>query len=175
MYMDYIYPIRECYLYIVKVNTLVYLSIWVCQFYPIFKGFAFPESLICHNLGGRDLTKKLFEDKKGIDFFDAQNIKEKACYVVLDYKEEVKSIEPFDYELPDGSHIIIEDERIKCPETLFEEDYNIAKNCYDSIQKCDVDVRKDLHNNIILSGGTSMLTDYQKDLKMKFKSSFRIQ
>ena len=141
----------------------------LCQFYPIFKGFAFPQGLICHNLGGRDLTNKLFKNKKGIDFFDAQNIKEKECYVALDYKEEVKSIEPFEYELPDGSHIIIEDERIKCPETLFEEEHNIAKTCYDSIQKCDIDVRKNLYNNIILSGGTSMF----KGLPERFKNEIK--
>ena len=32
----------------------------------------------------------------------------------------------------------------------------IAKACYNSIQKCDLDKRKDLYNNIVLSGGNSM-------------------
>ena len=35
--------------------------------------------------------------------------------------------------------------------------YNIGQKCKDSIQKCDIDIRKDLYKNIVLSGGTSML------------------
>ena len=30
--------------------------------------------------------------------------------------------------------------------------YSSGKICYDSIQKCDIDIRKDLYNNIVLSG-----------------------
>ena len=32
----------------------------------------------------------------------------------------------------------------------------VHKYCYDSVQKCDVDVRKDLFQNIILSGGSTL-------------------
>ena len=34
--------------------------------------------------------------------------------------------------------------------------YSSGKICYDSIQKCDIDIRKDLYNNIVLSGGNSL-------------------
>ena len=30
----------------------------------------------------------------------AEKIKEKACYVALDWEEEFEKVEPFDYELP---------------------------------------------------------------------------
>ena len=89
-------------------------------------------------------------------------IKEKACYVALDFEEELKSVEPFDYELPDGQHVVVKDQRIRCPEALFKpmmvgkEGSGIGQTCYDSIQKCDIDVRKDLYNCVVLSGGTSM-------------------
>ena len=33
----------------------------------------------------------------------------------------------------------------------------IGEACFNSIQKCDSDKRKDLYNNIVLSGGTSIL------------------
>ncbi|KAH3765045.1 actin, alpha skeletal muscle [Pelomyxa schiedti] len=32
----------------------------------------------------------------------------------------------------------------------------IHETCYNSIMKCDVDIRQDLYSNIVLSGGTSM-------------------
>ena len=32
----------------------------------------------------------------------------------------------------------------------------VSETCYNSIMKCDVDIRKDLYGNIVLSGGTSM-------------------
>ena len=46
-------------------------------------------------------------------------IKEKSCYVALDYEKEIKNVEEFNYELPDGNKIIIKEQRIKCPEALF--------------------------------------------------------
>jgi actin len=32
----------------------------------------------------------------------------------------------------------------------------VHKYCYDSVMKCDADVRKDLFSNIILSGGSTL-------------------
>jgi actin-related protein len=36
----------------------------------------------------------------------------------------------------------------------------IHEMCYKSIQKCDVDLRKDLYKNIILSGGTTLINGF---------------
>lgn len=64
--------------------------------------------------------------------------------------------------MPDGTTITVGNERFRCPEVLFQpsligrEFEGIDKTTYTSIQKCDVDVRKDLYNNIVLSGGTTM-------------------
>jgi actin-related protein len=67
-----------------------------------------------------------------------------------------------DYELPDGQEITIENERFRCPEGLFnpkmmgKKDVDpLPKSIYDSINACEVDVRKSLYANIVLSGGTS--------------------
>lgn len=57
----------------------------------------------------------------------AKEIKEKACYTALDYEEELKNVEPFDYEMPDGKHLIIRDPRLSCPEILFRPEI-IGKN-----------------------------------------------
>ena len=66
------------------------------------------------------------------------------------------------YELPDGQVITIGNERFRCAEVLFKpsligkEIEGIHRCTYDSIMKCDVDIRKDLYGNIVLSGGSTM-------------------
>jgi len=66
------------------------------------------------------------------------------------------------YELPDGNVITIANERFRCPEVLFQpnmigmEQEGIHKLTFQSVMKCDVDIRKDLYANIVMSGGTTM-------------------
>jgi actin beta/gamma 1 len=66
------------------------------------------------------------------------------------------------YELPDGQVITIGNERFRCGEVLFQpsflgmESAGIHETTYNSIMKCDVDIRKDLYGNTVLSGGSSM-------------------
>ena len=76
-----------------------------------------------YNIGGRDLTnymlKKLSKDSGyDLNLFDAKLIKEKACYCPLDFNEEYYEVMDYHYELPDSS-IIVKNERILCPETIF--------------------------------------------------------
>ncbi|GFQ04864.1 actin-66, partial [Phtheirospermum japonicum] len=58
------------------------------------------------------------------------------------------------YKLPDGHVITIGDERFRCPEMLFQpslggtEASGIHEMTYDSIMKCDADIRKDLYGNV---------------------------
>merc|ERR1712110_303201 len=66
------------------------------------------------------------------------------------------------YELPDGQVITIGNERFRCPEALFQPSFlgmeacGIHETTYNSIMKCDVDIRKDLYANTVMSGGTTM-------------------
>ena len=68
------------------------------------------------------------------------------------------------YELPDGQVITVGNERFRCPEALFQPSFlgmeaaGVHETTYNSIMKCDVDIRKDLYANIVLSGGTTMYT-----------------
>merc|ERR1712012_699483 len=66
------------------------------------------------------------------------------------------------YELPDGNIITVGAERFRCAEVLFQPSFigkeasGIHDTSFQSIMKCDVDIRKDLYANVVLSGGTTM-------------------
>ncbi|KAG5577778.1 hypothetical protein H5410_057912 [Solanum commersonii] len=48
---------------------------------------------------------------------------------------------------------------LKCSSIIGMEAAGIHETTYNSIIKCDVDIRKDLYGNILLSGGTTMFPD----------------
>ncbi|KAI9863871.1 MAG: actin [Trichoglossum hirsutum] len=66
------------------------------------------------------------------------------------------------YELPDGQILTIGNERFRAPEALFQpsvlglESGGLHVSIYNTIMKCDVDIRKDLYGNIVLAGGSTM-------------------
>merc|ERR1712053_37557 len=89
------------------------------------------------------------------------------------------------YGLPDGQVITVGAERFRCPEPLFQpsligkESAGIHRLTYDSIQKCDVDIRRDLYTNTVLSGGSTMFpnidTRLQKEMTALAPSAIKVK
>ena len=137
---------------------------------PIYEGYALPHAILRLDLAGMDLTHYLakllgqsgYRLNTRSELEIVCDIKEKLSYVALDYEQELSGDRKKTYRLPDGNDITVNHERFRCPETLFQPAFigmksaGIHETTYNSIMKCDVDIRKDLYANTVLTGGTTM-------------------
>eukprot|EP00010_Vexillifera_abyssalis_P006367 CAMPEP_0201546278 /NCGR_PEP_ID=MMETSP0173_2-20130828/2607_1 /ASSEMBLY_ACC=CAM_ASM_000268 /TAXON_ID=218659 /ORGANISM="Vexillifera sp., Strain DIVA3 564/2" /LENGTH=418 /DNA_ID=CAMNT_0047954895 /DNA_START=84 /DNA_END=1340 /DNA_ORIENTATION=- len=156
---------------------------------PIYEGHAMAHAIQRLDLAGRDLTQYLVTLlKKGGHSLNTtaeqeivRDIKERLCYVAYNFDDEVEkasqSMNIFkDYEMPDGQVITVGEERFRCTETLFQpsmighEHEGIHKMIHTSIQKCDIDVRKDMYVNVVLSGGNTLFPNIGERLATELTS-----
>lgn len=146
-------------------------------FYPVptFEGHAVLEDILHIEIRGTDLTDYLLKilTERGYSFTISSkreivhDIQAKLCYVALDFEKEMttavnsKLVEK-NYTLPDGQIVTIRNERFRCPEALFQplllgmEACGIHEAAYNSIMRCNTNVRKVLFANMVLSGGNAM-------------------
>ena len=138
------------------------------------------------DVAGRDVTEHLQNllRRSGYNFHTTaerevvRDIKEKLCYVAYNpAKEEqlqdqrmMSSSNPAEttmsYNLPDGTPLKIGAERFRAPEILFHPEligleYSGIHDCLiNAIMKSDLDLRKTLFSQIVLSGGSTMFPGF---------------
>ncbi len=162
----------------------------VCHALPIFEGYALPHGVLRMDFAGRDLTEYLQQilSERGHSFTTTaeremvRDIKEKLAYVAWDFDEELERAEESSknieekYELPDGQVITVGAERFRCAEVLFmpyligKESKGIHKLAFSSIAKCDLEIRKDLYKNMVLSGGSTMFHGMAERMQKEMKA-----
>jgi len=151
---------------------------------PIFDGFGLTHCINRMDIAGRELntllSKLLAQEGHSLvktrDQCEVRRMKEQHCYVALDPGAEFA--EAVEYTMPDGKKISLTDERWRAPEALFSpgmvglesESPGVAGMVWDSISRCDIDVRRTLLSNVVLSGGSTMFPGFSERLARELRS-----
>ena len=137
----------------------------ISHFVPIFDCYALNHAKILSEINRKDvldymkgLLLKDYSFLKNYEQSEIEKIVKESCYVALNYDDELDNVNKYEYKLPDGTNIFIKEPRIQAPEILvntkskYTEYNNIIHHINKSISMCDQDIRKELYNNIILTG-----------------------
>lgn len=161
-----------------ETGVLVDSGYEITQIVPIYCNFRLQHAVKHLYLGGKDLTdymrSLLFKagyTSANIEY--SASIKKRVCYLAENYGN--KNAIPYELHLPDDKEIILKEERVMCPEVLFnpqilgKKKENIVDACYNSIEMCDNDIKHEMFDNIILSGGNTRF----KGLKQRYLSEMK--
>lgn len=156
---------------------------------PVYDGYSIANAIQKIDLAGRDVTHYMarlltmnghhFVSSSDMDI--VREIKEQLAYVSLDFNQDMVQAETFGpterfYTLPDGSKISVGDEQFRCAEALFQpsflglESIGVHEALYNSIVKCNIDLRGDLFRNICLSGGTCAMPNFADRIQMEIEN-----
>ncbi|KAG2734673.1 hypothetical protein G9P44_002679 [Scheffersomyces stipitis] len=168
----------------------------VSHIVPVYEGFSLPTSIKRMDIAGRDITEQLVFNIRRMtgvalssssEFEIARLIKEKACFVSKNPTKDEKLYSTnyhlksnpeltCTYKLPDGHEIQLGVERFRSTEILFnpqligDESPGIHELASLAISKTDLDLRPILYQNIILSGGNTLLKNFGDRLISELKS-----
>lgn len=165
---------------------------------PVYEGFSLPTTIKRMDVAGRDITEhlqNLVRRSTGVALQSSSEreivrlMKEKCCFVSKDLTRDeklystalihagvgTKSDLLAEYRLPDGHVINLGPEQFRAPEILFNpqlignESPGIHQLTSLAIGKTDLDLRPTLFQNIILSGGTTLMKNIGERLLSELK------
>ncbi|CAH0025801.1 unnamed protein product [Clonostachys rhizophaga] len=157
---------------------------------PVYEGFALQHAVSRLDIGGCDLTdffnrligERAYAISTNAEIADGSKCKTEVCYVAENYGRELfrlsapgMSVEtPF--ELPDEKTVHVDKERFMVPEALF----NLSMISFEaggahytlqrSISKCDAEIRRLLHQNIVPAGGSTKYPGFLERLRYEMVS-----
>lgn len=154
---------------------------------PVYEGFALPHAVVRMDVAGRDVTNhlQLLLRRGGHRLVTSsemeivRQIKENCCYVSFNpLKDEATSsvgggaakktslAQSRHYDLPDGTRIEMGTEAFRAPELLFQPDLigSEGRGVHDclvkAVMKSDLDLRRVLLSQMVLSGGSTMFPGF---------------
>ncbi|MFX1255342.1 MAG: actin, cytoplasmic 2 [Promethearchaeota archaeon] len=156
----------------------------VTSIVPIYEGFPITHAIDRIDLAGRDVTRYLglllrqrgYNLTRSDELEIVREIKEKYCYVSLNPEKELKKAKQASkkekaYTLPSGETIIINHESFLAPEAFFNpavlgrEHQSLSEAIYETIMNAGIDIRRELCQNIVLSGGSTMFPGMKERLQ----------
>ena len=148
----------------------------------LYEGFPLTYASMRINLGGEDLSLKLLDlIKNKLDNtyklikgrLLADDIKEQKGFISMNNEEE--DIEDIDYKLPDGKEIKLGNEVFKANDIIFNpgdsELMSVSKMVFDSLNKCDDDVKSDINESVCLIGGNTLMKNFPEKLKTELSDN----
>ena len=171
----------------------------VTQSCVVYEGYSIPNTYIRNNYGGKDVTEYFLTllQRQGYSFSTTsefeivKKMKEDICFTSISgninnpinimsgnmelSSNKNKSESTGIYNLPDGNAIKIGDEKSLAPEILFNpsiignENLSFQEMIITSINKVDIDLRKNLFNNILISGGNTLFKGIQEKFHTEIK------
>ena len=151
---------------------------------PVYEGFPLVYASQKINLGGEDLSNKLYDIIKGkLDKtyktikgkLLSEDIKDKLGYVSMDIKQEGEKIEQ-KYILPDSKELTLGNELFEVNEILFNPGENpelksVTNMVVDSLNLCDDDVKKEINESVCLIGGTTLMKNFSERLRLELSDN----
>uniref|UniRef100_A0A8D3ECL3 Actin-like n=1 Tax=Scophthalmus maximus TaxID=52904 RepID=A0A8D3ECL3_SCOMX len=154
---------------------------------PVFEGYCLPHAVHRFPLAGVDVTMQLTKllQEQGVSMRSTaeleivREMKEKCCCVALNYEAELSrgglSCGETHYTMPDGQIVTLSafqqaPEILFKPELIGQDHYGIHESIFKSILSSDIDLRRCLLGNIVLSGGNTLLPGLPERLQAEIKS-----
>ncbi|RLI09076.1 actin, cytoplasmic 2 [Candidatus Bathyarchaeota archaeon] len=130
----------------------------------------------------RDIKEKLCyvslnpEAELAAIYGETESVREYVAGAPPGAPETVPKPEPAEYTLPDGSTITLLEERFLAPEVLFapglvgRDEPSLPDIVFAAIMACDIDVRKPMAENIVLTGGSSLFPGLKERLEKELNT-----